>query len=142
MLTLLQYSPRNGGNDLAIGQGSYTKDGKVVSINFQCSAAFTGQLKHKESGYDLPSDCLYSWTGKTTDGRNFKATSHVKFTDTSSITDVLSIFPDFFKSIVKIWAGLPFVFCYRVASTTASIEIDEVKSELSGTSSTELTIVR
>lgn len=139
---MLQYIPRQGSSDgPLIAQGSYTKHGKVISVNFESSAVYNGAIKHPDSGYDLPSECKYSWTGKTIDGKSFRAYTTTYFDTPSSITDVLSIFPKFFKDIVSIWAGLPYVFCYRVPNITAYIEIDGETSTLEGMSNTEITMV-
>lgn len=142
VLTMMQYVPRAGtSKGPLITFGSYTKDDKVVAICFQNKSVAQGSIEHQASGYHLPAGCAKQWSGTTVDGKDFKAACTFKTATPSSVTDVLSIFPAFFKDIVAIWAGLPFVFLWRVPETVATIEIGGVKHELRGVSSTELTHV-
>lgn len=142
VLTLMQYIPRAGTSaGPFITHGSYMKDGKVVAVCFGNSMVAKGTILHSDSGYSLPTQCENTWSGKTVDGRSFRATCSLELKQTSSVTDVLSIFPKFFKDIVSIWAGLPYVFCWRIPETIAKIEIDGITHEFRGLSSTELTKV-
>ena len=60
----------------------------------------------------------------------------------TSITDGLGIFPKFFKDIVSIWAGTPYVFVYHGADVVVKVEIDGIVHEFTGRPKTELTMVR
>lgn len=142
VLLLMQYIPRNGtSTGPLIAHGSYTRNGKVEAICFKDKSIATGKSRHAESGYDLPTDLAVEWSGQTLGGKSFKASCAVATGSPSSITDVLSMFPKFFKDIVAIFAGLPYVFCWKVQDTVAVVEIDGQKHELRGTSTTELTKV-
>lgn len=142
VLTMMQYIPRAGtSKGPLITFGSYTKDNTVIAVCFQNTSSAEGVMSHQQSGYRLPTHCKNEWSGKTMDGKPIKASCAFKTAAPSSVTDVLSIFPAFFKDIVAIWAGLPFVFLWRVPETTATIEIAGVPHELRGIASTELTHV-
>lgn len=143
ILTMMQYIPRGGTTTgPLISFGSYTKHGKVLAVNFKNSSESPGQIVHEESGYRLPTKFANTWSGQMIDGKAFEASCTFDAGTPSSVTDVLSIFPKFFKDIVAIWAGLPFVFLWRCPDTVATIIIDGVKHDLRGLASTELTRIR
>ncbi|ORY82145.1 Svf1 family protein Svf2 [Protomyces lactucae-debilis] len=141
VLTMLHYIPRGLDESHQISQGSYTENGKVVAIAQDNKLAHADLVKHAPSGYMIPTSSTLSWRGSTLEGKSFDAQVQLPLGEPSSVTDVLSIFPSFFKDIVKIWAGLPFVFCWRVPDTRASIHIDGVAHNFEGLSNTELTHV-
>lgn len=141
ILTLLHYIPRGLSEEYQICQGSYTEDGKVVAV-LNDNRILTGDtVKHSNSGYMIPTRSEIAWSGSTLDGRSFQSSLTLALREPSSVTDVLAIFPSFFKEIIKIWAGLPFVFCWRTPNSIATISIEGQKLELRGTSNLELTFV-
>lgn len=146
VLLLMQYVPRAGTTRAGprLSHGCYMKDGRVVAVCFQNeSVALGGEVvRHAGSGYELPARLLNTWSGTTVEGKSFRASCAVETpANPSSTTDVLGMFPTFFRDIVSLFAGLPFVFCWRAQGTVAELEVDGVRTTLRGTSSTELTKV-
>ncbi|BFZ58469.1 Putative cell survival pathways protein [Savitreella phatthalungensis] len=101
---------------------------------------------HADSGYLLPSSARYVWDGRMIGGEGrFRAVLNVSLEkEPTSTTDVLGIFPKFVKDIVAVWAGSPYVFCWRVNGATAYIQEGDSDSpvrKIQGTANVELTNV-
>lgn len=71
-------------------------------------------------------------TGATPDSTlasgSFTATVRVDLAAApTSVTDVLGIFPKFFKDIVAVWAGSPYVFCWHTPATEAIVTLNRAQ---------------
>jgi hypothetical protein len=122
--------------------GGITTDDKVIF------AGTTGlEVKHIDTKQDADNDWLvpttasYSWTGKTTDGKDFSAKIAGPLGEPDRV-DVMAEVPGFVKTIVASAAGTkPYIYQFVRPKLTIEVKIgDEVKKE-EGTIFAEATFI-
>lgn len=47
------------------------KDGKVLAVTMDNDIVYPTSKYDRDTGYDVPTDAVYTWKGKTVDGRDF-----------------------------------------------------------------------
>ncbi|KAJ3189491.1 putative cell survival pathways protein [Gaertneriomyces sp. JEL0708] len=132
-LTLYQFEMPDGyGFDFKqCSQGILVLDNKTTAVTLDNSATLLNKTYDNFSGYQIPSQARYAWSGKTSDGEPVKIQMEVTLKRLIDKIDLLSELPFLIRKFIQALITAPFVYQW-VEDVTATVTVGSTTRTISG----------
>jgi len=135
----LLLTPKQYGKE-KISHGLFVYHNKLTAVTVDNDTVYPTTKYDKETGYDAPTDCQYSWHGKTLDGEEFSAVIKVTPTNLIDKVDILGHLPWAIRMVIKAFVARPYHYQW-LDQATATVTIGDKTFSVEGQALHEATFV-